>query len=228
MEINNLNDLYNMLDQFAEGIHWDTFYSERNKPAPFLINNTLPDKCVVEFINNFNVKRAIEFGCGEGRNAIYLAENGVKVDAYDLSEVAIKNAEHIMRNKDLDCVSFSAKNIFNCSFSSESYDLVLDCGLFHHLAPHRRLQYKHMVHTTLEKGGYFLLYCFAAGGNGGDEVDDYEFYHSRLTGVAFSEDRLRSFWETGFECIFIHNCEQVNTDIFTENEYMYKCLFHKI
>lgn len=227
MEINNLNDLYDMLDHLTDGIEWNIFYTERNKPAPFLVNNKLPDKCVVEFIQNYTIKKALEFGCGEGRNAIYLAENGIHVDGYDLSEVAIYNAKVNMADKSLRNINFFVENIFKYSFPSESYDLVLDCGLFHHLTPHRRLQYRNIVYNTLEKDGYFLLYCFAAGGDGGDEVDDYEFYHSRVTGVAFSEDRLKNFWGSMFEVIYIQNCKQLTTAAMTENEYMYKCLFRK-
>ena len=34
--------------------------------------------------------RVLELGCGPGRNAIYMAEKGYKVDAIDISEHAIE------------------------------------------------------------------------------------------------------------------------------------------
>lgn len=67
----------------------------RDKPAPFLKYNKLPDKCVVDFMREHNIKNACEFGCGEGRNAIYLAKNDVDTEAYDLSEIAIENAKGV-------------------------------------------------------------------------------------------------------------------------------------
>lgn len=33
--INTIEDLYAMLDRYTEGVDWDCFYTERNKPAPF-------------------------------------------------------------------------------------------------------------------------------------------------------------------------------------------------
>lgn len=62
------------------------FIMKRDKPAPFLKYNKLPDKCIVDFIKEYNIKNACEFGCGEGRNAIYLAKNDIDTEAYDLSE----------------------------------------------------------------------------------------------------------------------------------------------
>ncbi len=43
--INSTEDLYRMLDRFTQGVDWDCFYTERDKPAPFLKFNKSPDKC---------------------------------------------------------------------------------------------------------------------------------------------------------------------------------------
>ena len=50
MKINTLEDLFDMLDKYTDGVDWDTFYTNRDKPAPFLKYNKLPDKFVVDFI----------------------------------------------------------------------------------------------------------------------------------------------------------------------------------
>ena len=49
--------------------------------VPFLANNTLPDKMITEFVKTHNIRDAVEFGCGEGRNAIYLAKRGIDIVA---------------------------------------------------------------------------------------------------------------------------------------------------
>lgn len=95
--INSIEDLYDMLDRYTEGVDWNAFYTKRDKPAPFLKYNKLPDKCVVDFIKEHNIGNACEFGCGEGRNAIYLAKNNVDTQAYDISEIAIENAKKTRR-----------------------------------------------------------------------------------------------------------------------------------
>ena len=51
-EVNSVEDLFELLDRLNESIDWDTFYSKRNMKAPFLLNNTLPDKVITEFIKS--------------------------------------------------------------------------------------------------------------------------------------------------------------------------------
>lgn len=226
--INTTEDLYNMLDKYTEGVDWNTFYTKRDKPAPFLKYNKLPDKCVVDFIKDHNIGNACEFGCGEGRNAIYLAKNNVAVEAYDLSEVAIENAKRNAKESNAEKVVFTAGNIFALDIMNREFDLVIDSGIFHHLAPHRRLQYRDIVSSILAENGYFILLCFAAGEDGADEVDDYEFYRSKQTGVAFTEERLREFWGEKFDVVELRKGENVVDDQMWESEYLYICVFKKI
>ncbi len=226
--INTMDDLFHMLDRCTEGVDWDTFYTKRDKPAPFLKYNKLPDKCVVDFIERHDIKKACEFGCGEGRNAIYLAQNNIDTEAYDLSEIAIENAKRNAREGKAEKAVFKAGNIFALDFMDKKFDLVIDSGIFHHLAPHRRLQYRDIVSNILAKEGHFILLCFAAGEDGADEVDDYEFYRSRQTGVAFTEERLKEFWGKKFDVVDLRKGENIVDDRTWESEYLYICVFRKV
>lgn len=224
-QINTMEDLFEMLDKYTEGVDWNAFYTKRDKPAPFLKYNKLPDKCVVDFIKEHDIKNACEFGCGEGRNAIYLAKNDVDIEAYDSSEVAIENAKRNAQESNAEKVIFKAANIFTLNLPEKKFDLVIDSGIFHHLAPHRRLQYRDIVSSTLAKDGYFILLCFAAGEEGADEVDDYAFYKSKQTGVAFTKERLREFWGEKFDVVDLHKGENIVDAQMWESEYLYVCVF---
>lgn len=57
-----------------------------------------------------NGKNALDIACGAGRNSIYLAKNDFKVDAVDISEVALKNLK-----------SKSIKNINPLLFDLDEY-----------------------------------------------------------------------------------------------------------
>lgn len=225
--INTKEDLFRMLDRYTEGVDWDTFYINRDKPAPFLKYDKLPDKCVVDFMKEHTIKNACEFGCGEGRNAIYLAKNGVYTEAYDLSETAIQNAKRNAEESGTDKVVFQTGNIFSLDLTDKKFDLVIDSGIFHHLAPHRRLQYRDIVSDILAENGYFILLCFAAGEGGADEVDDYEFYRSRQTGTAFTEERLKEFWGEKFDAAVLRKGENLVDDQMWESSYLYVCVFKK-
>lgn len=225
--INTMEDLFDMLDGYTEGVDWNAFYTNRDKPAPFLKYNKLPDKCVVEFMKKHKIKNACEFGCGEGRNAIYLAKNDVETEAYDLSEIAIENARRNAGESRAEKVVFKAGNIFASDLKDKRFDLVIDSGVFHHLTPHRRLPYRDIVSDILAENGYFILLCFAAGEDGADEVDDYEFYRRRQTGAAFTEERLRAFWGEKFEVADLRKGENIADNQMWESEYLYVCVFQK-
>ncbi len=219
VEINNYEDLFRVLDRLNESIDWDAFYAERVMKAPFLTNNTLPDKMITEFVKTHNVKEAVEFGCGEGRNAIYLAKRGIDVVAIDSSDVAIRNAKD--KTEGLNNVRFICNNFLAVDFEDQKYDLVIDSGMFHHLAPHRRLQYRELIKEILKENGYFVLLCFSADEEGAEELDDLEFYTKRNTGVSFSEQRLRDFFGSDFEIISIEKRGQEITEEYIDIPLLY-------
>ena len=222
VEINNYEELFEVLDRLNESIDWNTFYGERVMKAPFLVNNTLPDKLITEFVAAHSIRDAVEFGCGEGRNAIFLAKIGIDVVAIDSSDVAIRNAKD--KAEGLDNVRFICSNFLTVDFEDRKYDLVIDSGMFHHLAPHRRLQYRELLKKILKEDGYFLLLCFSADEEGAEELDDLEFYTKRNTGVSFSEQRLRDFFDSDFEIISIEKRGQEMTEEYIDIPLLYGCV----
>lgn len=226
-DINTVADLYRMLDRDTEGVNWEDFYIRRDKPAPFLKYNRLPDRCVADFIRGHAVKTACEFGCGEGRNAIYLQKNHIDTEAYDLSEAAIGNAKRIAEQCGVKGLALQAGNLFELDFSGRKFDLVIDSGLFHHLSPHRRLQYRETVSDILAPNGHFLLLCFAAGAGGADVIDDAAFYKSRQTGAAFTPKRLRRFWGEDFDILTLRQGEDVADGQVWESSLLFICLLKK-
>ena len=222
VEINSYEDLFNVLDRINESIDWNTFYEKRVMKAPFLVNNMLPDKMITEFVKGHSIRDAVEFGCGEGRNAIFLAKRGIDVTAIDSSDIAIRNAKD--KTEDLKNVRLICSDFLAVDFADRKYDLVLDSGMFHHLAPHRRLQYRELLKGLLKETGYFVLLCFSADEDGAEELDDLEFYTKRNTGVAFSEQRLRDFFGSDFEIISIEKRGQEITEEYIDIPLLYGCV----
>lgn len=222
VEINSYEDLFNVLDRINESIDWNTFYEKRVMKAPFLVNNMLPDKMITEFVKGHSIRDAVEFGCGEGRNAIFLAKRGIDVTAIDSSDIAIRNAKD--KTEDLKNVRLICSDFLAVDFADRKYDLVLDSGMFHHLAPHRRLQYRELLKGLLKETGYFVLLCFSADEDGAEELDDLEFYTKRNTGVAFSEQRLRDFFGSDFEIISIEKRGSEITEEYIDIPLLYGCV----
>lgn len=161
----NYDDLLMMLDDFLREPKEfrENFYEDKNKEIPFLKVKG-PDENLVEYFHKgLNPKKVLEVGCGPGRNAFYMAKNGCDVDALDISENAIDWARERANEEGIN-VNFHCTSIFEFEVEPHSYDLVYDCGLFHHLAPHRRLTYIEMLKKALKKDGHFAIVCFNTDG----------------------------------------------------------------
>jgi SAM-dependent methyltransferase len=181
--------------QGTDGGWWDEFFADRSKPIPFFVER--PDENLARWFGSglLSPGRVLELGCGNGRNATYLASLGCAVEGIDFSAQAIGWAtERAERTGVL--VSFQRCSIFDAQFTAGSYDLVYDSGCFHHLPPHRRGDYANLVHAALRPGGSYGLVCFRP--EGGSGYTDQQVYErgSLGGGLGYSEDELRALWDT--------------------------------
>jgi SAM-dependent methyltransferase len=186
--VRSVEDLLELLDGlFVDTPEWTEFYGDRDKPVPFFAAK--PDENLVSYLDRGLVApgRALDLGCGPGRNALHLAAAGFSVDAVDLSPAAIEWAQE--RAGDAD-VRFLCGDAFTLELGE--YDFVYDSGCFHHLPPHRRVSYLSLLDRSLKPGGHLGLACFAAG-DMGSEVPDAELYRQgRLEGgLGFTPEELR-------------------------------------
>jgi len=114
--------------QGTDGGWWDEFFTDRSKPIPFFAE--WPDENLAEWFGSGLLVpgRVLELGCGNGRNAAYLASLGCAVEAIDFSAQAIGWAR---QRADLSGVpvSFQHCSIFEAQLTAGSYDLVYDSAL---------------------------------------------------------------------------------------------------
>ena len=175
---------------------WDSFYLDRTKPCPFFTAS--PCESLAEWVGAGLIPRgrALDLGCGSGRNAIFLARHGFSVEAVDYSRAAIAWARDRVAEAGVD-VSLACRDVFELEPRVASYDLVYDSGCFHHLAPHRRDGYVELVVNALKPGGWFGLTCFRP--EGGSGYSDAEVYERRSLGggLGYTEERLREIWSHG-------------------------------
>jgi SAM-dependent methyltransferase len=197
--IYNNEDLYNMLDSLLrkEGDWWNSFYSDRQKDIPFFKN--APDENLVSYFERNLLKpgKVLELGCGPGRNSIYFSLHGCPVDGVDISEEAIKWARERTEDRGYD-ITFHCKSIFEFDYIPCSYDIVYDCGCFHHIAPHRRMSYIQLILNALKPDGKFCIICFNE--EGGSDISDWEVYRQKSMkgGLGFSEEKFRTIFEKDF------------------------------
>jgi len=135
--VTNTGDLLNLLDrllQRADDAWSNNLFADREKPCPFFVD--WPDEILVaDFAAGLiQLGKVLELGCGNGRNATYMASLGCIVDAVDFSSAAIDWAKQRTQAAGLP-VNYIHKSIFELEVPSESYDVVYDSGCFHHIPP---------------------------------------------------------------------------------------------
>ena len=171
---------------------WDRFYGERDRGVPFF--REAPDESLVSWHGSGLLPpggKALDLGCGPGRNAIWLAQQGFAVDAVDLSSTALAWGRERADAAGVD-VNFVEGSIFALDDTFAAYDLVYDSGCFHHLPPHRRLSHRWLLERALLRGGAFGLVCFAWGAMGTEAPDARVYREGCLAGgVAYREEDLR-------------------------------------
>jgi SAM-dependent methyltransferase len=209
--IRTTDDVLDLLDRLfvaQDGsAWWDDFYADRDKPVPFFANK--PDESLVSYLERGWLKpgRALDLGCGPGRNAVHLAALGFEVDAVDLAPAAVAWGEERAREAGVE-VRFHCGDAFKDGLLRGPYDLVYDSGCLHHLPPHRRVSYLGLLDRVLAPGGHLALTCFASGAMG-SELPDEEFYRdgSLHGGLAYTPDALRWIF-SGFTEVEVRAMEE--------------------
>lgn len=141
--------------------NWDRLYQEQVvETMPWFHPDLDPDVEEALLILNLDHGTVLDLGTGPGTQAIALAQRGFQVTATDLSASAIQQANAKATAQGLD-ITFRQDDILN-SHLDRSFDVILDRGCFHVLAPERRGDYVQTVANLLKPKRYLLLKCFSA------------------------------------------------------------------
>lgn len=132
---------------------------------------------LIEVVPRSNGLRALDAGCGEGKNAVALASRGVSVTAVEISEAAIRNGRRAWPDVTIEWVS---GDITTLEWQEGSFDIVIAYGLLHCLSSDdairstvRRLQ------KSLSATGYFVLCSF---NDRHQELEAHPEFHPCLIG----------------------------------------------
>jgi SAM-dependent methyltransferase len=99
--------------------YWEKHYGERERIWSGRVNVRL-----AEVVADLPPGRALDLGCGEGGDAVWLAEHGWQVTAVDISETALQRAAEEARARGvLDRIEFERHDLSD-SFPDGVFDLV--------------------------------------------------------------------------------------------------------
>lgn len=141
--------------------------------------------------------KTLDMAAGEGRNAVFLAQNGFEVDAVDISEKGLKKARKLAREKGVKINTFLV-DLDQHPIGKERYDLIVN---FYFLR--RRLIPR--IKKGLKKGGKVIFETYLLEhrklGTGGPKQAKYFLKPNELLGL-FKDFRILFyregiFWEGG-------------------------------
>jgi SAM-dependent methyltransferase len=136
----------------------------RNIPAGNLPwNIATPPAALVGLVESGRVQpcRAVDFGCGTGNYAVYLAGRGFDVTGIDISPEAIRIATENAKGKGVRCRFIAADLLGNLHEIEGTFDFAYDWELLHHIFPEDRKTYIRHVHRVLNAGGLYFSVCFS-------------------------------------------------------------------
>lgn len=98
---------------------WDDKYGA--KPVPETLT---PDDWLVEQVSGMHSGRALELACGLGHNAIWLAQQGWRVDAVDISPRGLASAQKLAQSQSAQ-VNWIVADLDEFFPQADAYDLVI-------------------------------------------------------------------------------------------------------
>jgi SAM-dependent methyltransferase len=136
------------------GRPWDASY--RDGPAPW--DTGAPQPAIVRLASEGAFAGAVlDAGCGTGENALHIASLGLRVLGVDVAETAIA----IAREKARPGADFAVADALHLERLGQTFDTVLDCGLFHTFDDEERRDYVASLASVTRSGGHLRLLCFS-------------------------------------------------------------------
>jgi tellurite methyltransferase len=134
---------------------WEDVFEDIDAPSPF----GPPSDEIVELQPSLPKHASVlDLGCGDGRNALFLARHGCRVHAVDISPAAIAKLAALADREDLQIVARVA-DLREYRFE-DRYDLVIAHGCLHLL---ERMHWTRLLAQSKEHtrpGGYNVMVVF--------------------------------------------------------------------
>jgi cyclopropane fatty-acyl-phospholipid synthase-like methyltransferase len=136
---------------------WDSAYQDHlppwdiGRPQPVFVR--LADRGLLS-------GRVLDAGCGTGEHALLAAAHDAAAMGVDLSALAIETARGKAAERSL-TARFEVADALHLERLGESFDTVLDSGLFHVFDDADRARYVTSLAAVIEPGGSYYMMCFS-------------------------------------------------------------------
>lgn len=116
-----------------------------------------PNDFLVSMLDKLPAGKVLCLGDGEGRNSVWLAEQGFDVTAVDLSEVGLAKANKLAKSRGVNITTVH-KDLADYDIGVERWDVIV--SIFCHLPPSLRADVHRRCKMGLRQGGMLLLEAY--------------------------------------------------------------------
>ncbi|MFW9770401.1 MAG: class I SAM-dependent methyltransferase [Candidatus Thorarchaeota archaeon] len=123
-----------------------------------------PQQAFVKLVESGELtpSRILDIGSGPGENTIFLAKHGFSAVGIDFTPEAVEIAQNRAEQHGVD-VEFLLGNVLYLEqfFEANSFDHVIDSGLFHSIHSEDLPQFVQQIRRVLRRGGIYYMLCFS-------------------------------------------------------------------
>ncbi len=131
-------------------------WNERYSQAEYVYGKN-PNDFLVEMVQQIPKGRVLCLADGEGRNGVYLAQQGCQVTAVDASPIGLEKAQKLAAERSVEIETIVA-DLAEFPIQPDSWDAIV--SIFCHLPPTIRAHVHRQVVTGLRSGGVFVLEAY--------------------------------------------------------------------
>ena len=114
---------------------------------------------LTELTGGVSDRRVLDVGCGEGKNAVYMARRGARVTAIEISQAALDNA--VLNWPNESNITWLLADATEIEIPTCSYDIVVMYGVLHCLpGPDQIQRLVSRLQAGTTNGGYHVLCTF--------------------------------------------------------------------
>ncbi|MFV5404869.1 MULTISPECIES: SAM-dependent methyltransferase TehB [unclassified Acinetobacter] len=129
-------------DYFSKKYHLNPTHSEVLAAMPYLKGG-----------------RALDIGCGTGRNALYLSQNGFKVDAWDVNENSLQTLRQIVQTEQIEHIQAQRRDLNTDTSITGQYDFIYCTVVMMFLEAKTIPPLIAQMQQATVPGGYNLIVC---------------------------------------------------------------------
>jgi cyclopropane fatty-acyl-phospholipid synthase-like methyltransferase len=118
-----------------------------------------PNQAIIDRWNAFKMNGTVlDVGCGEGKNAIFLAQKGFDVDAFDISQAGIEKLKRIASRESVK-VNAWVQDLCEYDFTKK-YDVITSHGTLHFVTKANWKSFIRKAQKNTNKGGFHIIQIF--------------------------------------------------------------------